>query len=79
MSWARSARQATSWHSIRELPGLRPGERLAVLVRGAYGFVMSSNYNARARAAEVIVDQVRGGWSSVREWRSCSEGEGGME
>jgi len=40
----------------RQLPGLAPGERLAVLGAGAYGFVMSSNYNSRPRPAEVLVD-----------------------
>lgn len=39
----------------RELPAIRPGEYLAVGGAGAYGFVMSSNYNARPRAAEVLV------------------------
>jgi diaminopimelate decarboxylase len=39
----------------RELPELRQGELAAVLSAGAYGFVMSSNYNARPRAAEVLV------------------------
>ena len=29
---------------------------MAVLSTGAYGFVMSSNYNSRPRAAEVMVD-----------------------
>jgi diaminopimelate decarboxylase len=43
----------------RELPSLERGDRLAVLGAGAYGFVMSSNYNSRPRAAEVIVDQAR--------------------
>ncbi len=32
------------------------GELLAVLSAGAYGFVMSSNYNSRPRAAEIMVD-----------------------
>lgn len=32
------------------------GDLLAVLSVGAYGFVMSSNYNSRPRAAEVVVD-----------------------
>jgi diaminopimelate decarboxylase len=32
-----------------------PGELLAVLDAGAYGFTMSSNYNARPRACEVMV------------------------
>ena len=40
----------------RTLPALERGERLAVLGAGAYGFVMSSNYNSRPRAAEVVVD-----------------------
>ena len=33
-----------------------PGDLLAVLGAGAYGFSMSSNYNTRGRAAEVMVD-----------------------
>ena len=40
----------------RVLPGVKPGELLAALCAGAYGFVMSSNYNTRGRAAEVLVD-----------------------
>ena len=32
------------------------GDLLSVSSAGAYGFVMSSNYNTRARAAEVVVD-----------------------
>jgi diaminopimelate decarboxylase len=35
---------------------LRPGDLLAVCSAGAYGFAMSSNYNTRNRAAEVMVD-----------------------
>ncbi|MFO7704836.1 MAG: diaminopimelate decarboxylase [Halopseudomonas sp.] len=35
---------------------LAEGDLLAVRSAGAYGFVMSSNYNTRARAAEVMVD-----------------------
>jgi diaminopimelate decarboxylase len=36
--------------------GLAPGDRLAIASAGAYGFSMSSNYNSRPRAAEVMVD-----------------------
>lgn len=36
--------------------GLEPGDLLAVCSSGAYGFTMSSNYNSRNRAAEVMVD-----------------------
>jgi diaminopimelate decarboxylase len=34
----------------------KPGELLAVMSAGAYGFTMSSNYNSRPRVAEVLVD-----------------------
>jgi len=39
-----------------ELPKLNNGDFIALRSCGAYGFVMSSNYNARPRAAEVMVD-----------------------
>ena len=35
---------------------LAAGDLIAVMSTGAYGFTMSSNYNSRTRAAEVIVD-----------------------
>ncbi|MCK7599117.1 diaminopimelate decarboxylase [Microbulbifer sp. CAU 1566] len=35
---------------------LEQGQLLAMLSAGAYGFTMSSNYNSRTRAAEVLVD-----------------------
>jgi diaminopimelate decarboxylase len=35
---------------------IEPGDLLAMLSAGAYGFVMSSNYNSRPRAAEIMVD-----------------------
>jgi diaminopimelate decarboxylase len=40
----------------RALPSLPPGELIAFLDAGAYGAVMSSTYNARPLAAEVLVD-----------------------
>ena len=40
----------------RALPRVEAGELLAVFDVGAYGFTMSSNYNARPRAAEALVD-----------------------
>ena len=39
----------------RELPKVKSDDLLAVLSAGAYGFVMSSNYNTRPRVAEVLV------------------------
>ena len=35
---------------------LQQGDLLAVLSAGAYGMVMSSNYNTRPRAAEILID-----------------------
>jgi diaminopimelate decarboxylase len=40
----------------RILPPTQRGDLLSVFTAGAYGFTMSSNYNARGRAAEVLVD-----------------------
>ena len=39
----------------RLLPPLEPGDLVAVMSAGAYGFTMASNYNSRPRAAEVLV------------------------
>ena len=43
----------------RRLPILQPGEFVAVLGTGAYGFTMASNYNGRPRPAEVLVKGTR--------------------
>jgi diaminopimelate decarboxylase len=40
----------------RPLPKVGEGDYLALLSAGAYGFVMASNYNSRAFAAEVLVN-----------------------
>ena len=48
----------------RLLPPLARGARVAILDAGAYGSVMSSAYNARVPAAEVMVDG--GQWSVIR-------------
>jgi diaminopimelate decarboxylase len=49
----------------RSLPRCEPGDLLAVMSAGAYGHTMSSNYNARPRAPEVIVQGDR--YHVVRE------------
>jgi diaminopimelate decarboxylase len=41
----------------RELAAVSPGDLLAIHDVGAYGFSMSSNYNLRPRAAEIMVDR----------------------
>lgn len=48
----------------RDLPRLKSGDFLLVKSAGAYGFTMSSNYNARPRAAEVMIEA--GGFRVVR-------------
>ena len=48
----------------RMMPLLRPGATVAILDAGAYGTVMSSPYNARPRAAEVLVDGSN--WTIIR-------------
>jgi diaminopimelate decarboxylase len=40
----------------RELPDFQPGETVALMSAGAYGFVMASNYNTRPLPAEILVD-----------------------
>ena len=40
----------------RELPALAAGDAIAILDSGAYGMSLSSNYNSRVRAAEVLVE-----------------------
>jgi diaminopimelate decarboxylase len=49
----------------RRLPKIEEGDLLAVLNAGAYGFAMSSQYNARPRAAEVLV--INGRYMLVRK------------
>jgi diaminopimelate decarboxylase len=41
----------------REMETFDPGELMAVMSAGAYGFSMSSNYNSRPRVAEVMAKQ----------------------
>lgn len=48
------------------LPEMVSGDTLAVLTTGAYGMVMASNYNARPRPPEVVVDEDGRTWRIVR-------------
>lgn len=50
--------------TMRPLPPLAPGDYLAILQAGAYGFAMSSNYNGRLRPAEVLVNEAS--WQLIR-------------
>jgi diaminopimelate decarboxylase len=40
----------------RALPDFQPGDRVALMSAGAYGFVMASNYNSRPLPAEILVE-----------------------
>jgi diaminopimelate decarboxylase len=51
----------------RILPDAGPGALLAIGGAGAYGFAMSSQYNSRPRAAEVVVDGERFALARSRE------------
>jgi diaminopimelate decarboxylase len=46
------------------MANVMPGDFLAVSTAGAYGFVLSSNYNSRPRAPEVLVEGAQ--WRIVR-------------
>jgi diaminopimelate decarboxylase len=48
--------ESGDWLGRERLLAVEPGDLIALRSAGAYGFVMSSNYNTRARAAEVMVD-----------------------
>ncbi|MDT6964350.1 diaminopimelate decarboxylase [Cupriavidus sp. SZY C1] len=48
--------ESGDWLGRDRALAVQPGDLLAVMSAGAYGFVMSSNYNTRGRAAEVMVD-----------------------
>jgi diaminopimelate decarboxylase len=59
----------------RRMPMVRSGDLLAVMSAGAYGFSMSSNYNSRPRAAEVMVSGAR--FEVVREREPVRDLAGG--
>lgn len=48
--------ESGDWIAKDRTLGLAQGDLLAILSAGAYGMSMSSNYNSRGRAAEVLVD-----------------------
>jgi diaminopimelate decarboxylase len=46
----------------RELPDFQPGDAIALMSAGAYGFAMASNYNSRPLPAEILIE---GGTATV--------------
>lgn len=55
----------TLGHAV-PLPDVEPGDHLAILTAGAYGMVMSSNYNARLRPPEIVIEPDGGSWRVAR-------------
>ncbi len=55
----------------RKLPKVEAGDLIAIFDTGAYGFVMSSQYNGRPRCAEVLVSGNR--WDVIRERESYGD------
>lgn len=55
----------------RKMPQTAPDELLAVMSAGAYGFAMSSNYNARPRPPEILVRGDR--YDTIRERESLDD------
>lgn len=55
----------------RKVPAFAPGELMAVMSAGAYGFSMSSNYNSRPRVPEVLVTGET--WFVIRERESYDD------
>ena len=55
----------------RQMPEVYPGDLLAICTAGAYGFAQSSNYNARPRPAEVLIED--GSWRVIRKRESLDD------
>jgi len=51
----------------REMPDIEAGDLLAIRTAGAYGYSMASNYNARPRSPEILVDGDRYAVTTDRE------------
>jgi diaminopimelate decarboxylase len=63
--------ESGDWLGRDRALAVQPGDRIAVLSAGAYGMAMASNYNTRARAAEVMVDGSRA--HLIRERESIAD------
>ncbi len=62
----------------RLMPPLRVGDKVAIMTAGAYGMTMASNYNARPRPAEVVVEESGDRWRVSRRretWDNLTRSE----
>ncbi len=63
----------------RELPAVEAGDLLAIRTVGAYGFVLSSNYNSRSRPCELLIDGDHVHIARQREsWENLIRGESSL-
>ncbi|MHB8628512.1 MAG: diaminopimelate decarboxylase [Aggregatilineales bacterium] len=58
-------------HPAALLPEVQPGDRLAVMMAGAYGATMGSTYNGRPRPPEVVIENY--GWRVARRRESWAD------
>ena len=65
-SWIANRYRIPLWIA-REMDDVAAGELLCVFTAGAYGMAMASNYNARPRPAEVLVDDRQWGIITARQ------------
>ena len=56
MAAARGPVRPDPWLARERALSVEPGDLLAIMSAGAYGLTMSSNYNTRGRACEIMVD-----------------------
>ncbi len=63
----------------RDLPAVEAGDLLAIRTAGAYGFVLSSNYNSRLRPCELLIDGDQVQIARRREnWEDLIRGESSL-
>ena len=55
----------------RQVPDAMPGDLLAIMSTGAYGFCLASNYNSRGRSAEILVNG--NSWQEIRARESFKD------
>ena len=57
--WGRFARREIFWRAAARWPMPSPATTWRYVTAGAYGFVLSSNYNSRPRPPEILVEGER--------------------
>ena len=77
-SWVPVCESADVLARDRPMPPLDVGDKVAIMTAGAYGMTMASNYNARPRPAEAVVDAAGERWRVSRRretWDNLANSE----